>query len=166
VPPALLLRESPQQNFLLDLLDMIETLNHAAEPGAEPAPLRRLLRRRLQRWHARACADATGFAELDDEGRHRLRKRLKRLRYGIEFSAGLFDAERLRQGLKPLKQAQQVLGELNDLALALQACQAQLTQGPQAWFALAWFSARRDLLKQQALPMLQAFAAAPVAWKG
>ena len=165
VPPALLVRESPAQNFLLDLLGMIEALNDLPDPGAEPAPLRRLLRRRLRRWHARACVDAVGFAELDDEGRHRLRKRLKRLRYGIEFSAGLFDAERLRQGLKPLKQAQQLLGELNDLTLALQACQAQLTQGPQAWFALAWFSARRDLLKQQALPMLQAFAAAPVPWK-
>ena len=166
VLPALLVRESPAQNFLLDLLGMIEALNDLPDPGAEPAPLDRLLRRRLRRWHARACVDAVGFALLDDEGRHRLRKRLKRLRYGIEFSAGLFDAERLRQGLKPLKQAQQLLGELNDLTLALQACQAQLTQGPQAWFALAWFSARRDLLKEQALPMLQAFAAAPVPWKG
>ena len=122
------------------------------------------LRRRLQRWQTQVCADAARFAELDIEARHQLRKRLKRLRYGLEFYGQLSPARRLRNtALKPLQHAQQVLGELNDLALAIDASRADLADNPPAWFALGWLSARQQQLLSNALPVMQRLAAADAA---
>ncbi|MGS0754362.1 hypothetical protein ACVBEH_06335 [Roseateles sp. GG27B] len=72
-------------------------------------------------------------------------------------------ARRLRSALKPLQQAQQVLGELNDLALAINASRADLTGNPEAWFALGWLSARQQQLLDSALPVMQRLAAADAA---
>jgi CHAD domain-containing protein len=57
---------------------------------------------------------------LDPERRHKLRIRAKRLRYGLEFFAGLYedDRDRLQAMLKALKGLQDGLGVLNDLQVA------------------------------------------------
>ena len=182
VPPSLatatvveIVQAAPQQAMLAELARLIEQLaqplphlrrRKSAPPmPKEPpqTPLLALLRRRLQRWQTQVCADAARFAELDIEGRHQLRKRLKRLRYGLEFYSQLLPARRLRTALKPLQQAQQVLGELNDLALAIDASRAGLADNPQAWFALGWLSARQQQLLSNALPVMQRLAAADAA---
>jgi CHAD domain-containing protein len=171
-----IVQAAPQQAMLADLARLIEQLaqpaarlrRRKAAPHTAPnppktppqTPLPALLRRRLQRWHTQVCADAARFAELDIEARHQLRKRLKRLRYGLEFYSQLVPARRLRSTLKPLQQAQQVLGELNDLALAISVSRADLANNPQAWFALGWLSARQQQLLDSALPVMQRLAAA------
>ena len=170
-----IVQAAPQQAMLAELARLIEQLaqpvarlrrRKAASPTPQKppqTPLLALLRRRLQRWHTQVCADAARFAELDIEARHQLRKRLKRLRYGLEFYSQLSPARRLRTHLKPLQQAQQVLGELNDLALAIEASRAELAGNPQAWFALGWLSARQQQLLDSALPVMQRLAAADAA---
>ena len=57
---------------------------------------------------------------LDPERRHRLRIRAKRLRYALEFFAGLYedDQGRLQAMLKALRGLQEGLGVLNDLEVA------------------------------------------------
>jgi triphosphatase len=58
--------------------------------------------------------------ELDDEQRHRLRIRAKKLRYGIEFFTSVFPSkknkERREAALSALKDLQSGLGGLNDVA--------------------------------------------------
>jgi triphosphatase len=58
--------------------------------------------------------------KLDDEQRHELRIRAKKLRYGIEFFASVFPAEkneeRREAALSALKDIQSGLGGLNDIA--------------------------------------------------
>lgn len=173
-----IVQAAPQQAVLADLAQLIEQLAQPLPrlrrrksasptpkepPQAPQTPLLALLRRRLQRWQTQVCSDAARFAELDIEARHQLRKRLKRLRYGLEFYSQLVPARRLRSALKPLQQAQQVLGELNDLALAINASRADLTGNPEAWFALGWLSARQQQLLDSALPVMQRLAAADAA---
>jgi triphosphatase len=109
-----------------------------------PPDLRALAAQRLQVWHAQLRKDAKRFMQLDDEARHRVRKRLKRLRYAVEFSAALFPKARVERYLKQLERAQERLGEFNDLCVAIAACRLLATREPQAWFALGWLSARRD----------------------
>jgi inorganic triphosphatase YgiF len=53
-----------------------------------------------------------------NKGRHRLRVRIKRLRYAGEFFAPCFPAAQVTPYLKALRALQDVLGELNDLAVA------------------------------------------------
>jgi len=85
-------------------------------PGA--ARFRPLAAKRLRRWHERVIAPAEQFGRLGEAQRHALRKRAKRLRYAVEFCAALFEPKRVRRYLKQLSALQDVLGELNDLAVA------------------------------------------------
>jgi CHAD domain-containing protein len=50
--------------------------------------------------------------------RHRLRVRIKRLRYAAEFFAPAFPAQAVGAYLRPLRVLQELLGELNDIAVA------------------------------------------------
>jgi CHAD domain-containing protein len=58
------------------------------------------------------------LGELDAEGRHRARIRVKRLRYAIEFFAGLFPDQKARRLVATLGRLQDRLGQLNDIAVA------------------------------------------------
>lgn len=134
-------------------------------PPAKPARLRDLLANRLQRWHRAVLRDAARFDELDEPSRHLLRKRIKRLRYAAEFGASLFDAERVRRSLRPLRRVQERLGALNDVAVALQAFDALKATDPRAWFALGWLAARREELLAGAPPELRALAKRKAFWR-
>jgi len=135
----------------------------AAEP--EPQPLRKLLASRLHRWHAKVAAQGRHFAALDIPARHDLRKRGKRLRYGLSFAESLLPQARLRGYRKQLAQVQDLLGEINDLAMAKDYYQACVGTHPQAWFALGWISARLDKLIGEAQLAFDRLADTKPFWK-
>lgn len=64
----------------------------------------------------RACKYARNLSKLNDEGRHRLRIALKKLRYTAEFFAPLFAAEEIAPYLSELSKLQDQFGALNDVA--------------------------------------------------
>ena len=157
------LRGVGAQTFLLDLL----AAAHAEAPADDAAngELKALLARRLKRWHRQAARDAQGYAELDDEGRHRLRKRIKRLRYAVEFAASLFPRAAVRRYLRALRPLQDRLGAINDTVVGMAAFKAAHDHDPRAWFAVGWLAARRELLMADAKPDLRRFAKAGGFWK-
>ena len=161
--PAALLRTPTTQQLWLALLGL--GLGLEAEPGA-PSPLAAtalaLPLRRLQR---QVLRDARGFAALDDAARHRLRRRIKRLRYLVELSAGLWPAKPLARLLRRLKQAQAPLGDFNDTLVALAHCRGLAAADPRAWFAVGWLSARREALLPPCAAALARLAKAPVPWQ-
>ena len=112
-------------------------------PGPAAPSLRPLAAGRLQDWHRALRKAARRFPAMDDEARHRTRRRLKRLRYAVEFSAGLFPKDRVETYLERLREAQERLGEYNDLCVAIAHWEPLAATQPQAWFALGWLSARR-----------------------
>lgn len=59
------------------------------------------------------------IAKLDDEGLHRLRKSLKKLRYGVEFLAPLLREKDTKQYLHHCKVLLKRLGALNDAVVAV-----------------------------------------------
>ena len=122
-----------------------------------------LATQRLARLHKRVATDAARFAALDDEARHALRKRLKRLRYSLEFVAPLYARKPVSRYLAVLKPAQQALGNFNDLVVA----QAALRNAaePEA-FVLGWLAARREAVEAEAAKRLVALTKAPRFWKG
>jgi inorganic triphosphatase YgiF len=61
---------------------------------------------------------AAPLTQLSDEDRHRLRKRLKRLRYTAEFFSSLFPETESKPYLKRLGALQDCFGALNDFATA------------------------------------------------
>lgn len=116
---------------------------HQARP---PAPLPKRLASRLHRWHSKVAEQGLLFSALTLEDRHELRKRGKRLRYGLAFAESLLPAARLQAYRKHLSYVQDLLGEINDLAVARDYYRLQCETHPQAWFALGWIEARLDAL--------------------
>jgi CHAD domain-containing protein len=73
-----------------------------------------------RRWK-RVTKRAKRVDELEPEARHEVRIEIKKLRYGVEFFGSLFTGKRAKDRRKKvlalLEQFQEVLGELNDLAV-------------------------------------------------
>lgn len=134
-------------------------------PEPEQHNLRKQLARRLQRWHKKVVTEGTHFATLEIPARHELRKRGKRLRYSLAFAESLLPATKLRSYRKLLSHVQDVLGEINDLAVAHDHYQACTATHPQAWFALGWISARHDELAIEAQQAFNALARSKPFWK-
>jgi CHAD domain-containing protein len=109
-PAALiaLLRDRGVQQLLLALVGLVTGLS-ALAAAPEPPRLRPQLRRRLRRWLEPIQATDPALHELGEAQRHRLRRRIKRLRYALEFSAQLFDGTEAL--IAALGSAQQALGD-------------------------------------------------------
>jgi inorganic triphosphatase YgiF len=104
---------------------------------------------------------------LDPGQRHKLRIASKKLRYGVEFCAALFDGKRSRKRRKAflgaLKDLQSALGGLNDVAAREQLAAAVAAKRhangakPQRAFAAGWITAQEEA---RAKPLLKAAAKA------
>ncbi len=135
-----------------------------AQEGKPVGDARALAARRIKRLQRQLAKDAKAYAGLGDEQRHRARRRLKRLRYAIEFTASLFRAKKIRRYLDELKPAQDALGEYNDLVVAEQAFGRLVQTQPQAWFALGWLAAQRAQLLDRSQQRLKKWARQPGFW--
>jgi len=164
VDPCTVVRGEATQMLLLDLIAASLEPDAAIDAGLDDEPLAERLARRLKRWHKRAAADAVRYSELDDAQRHRLRKHIKRLRYAIEFSSGLFERKHVKRYLKPLRTLQERLGAISDVLVAIEALRATPERQARDWFALGWLSAHRAALIDQAAAALQAFAKTEGFW--
>lgn len=134
-------------------------------PEPDPHRLRKQLSRRLHRWHSKVADQGTQFATLDIPTRHELRKRGKRLRYSLAFAESLLPTAKLRGYRKLLSKVQDVLGEINDLAVAKDYYESCTATHPQAWFALGWISARLEELAVDAQKAFDALAQSKPFWR-
>jgi inorganic triphosphatase YgiF len=159
---AALVREPGFAALLLELLGFVAA---DAPPPESPGALDKLAAKRLQRLHERLADDAPHFCDLPDPLRHRARKRVKRLRYGLEFVAPLLRGKALARYLDALGDAQDALGAYNDLVVAHALFESSVAEHPQAWFALGWIAAKRPRVARDCERALKALAKAPRPWK-
>jgi len=105
--------------FLLHLMRLMEDAarNDQGTRRALSRPAVRFGRRALARQERKAVRRADGIKWSDPRARHRLRIMVKRLRYACEFFSGLLPARSTRRYLDRLEAVQDVLGELNDIAV-------------------------------------------------
>ncbi|MBC7604685.1 MAG: CYTH and CHAD domain-containing protein [Ramlibacter sp.] len=103
---------------------------------------------RLAKLHAAVTRDSKLFLRLDEERQHRVRKRLKRLRYTAEFAASLFGSHRAARYLDALKPLQEALGMYNDELGALAVHRERAKHDPDARFGEGWLAARRPFNAQ------------------
>jgi CHAD domain-containing protein len=122
----------------------------ASRGNAAPAPARknlcRFASRKIRRRHRRLLHDARGGAltDLSVEARHRIRIDAKRLRYAADFFSSLFNEKKVARYVDILGQIQNLLGEVNDNAIAMHLLDGLAPPGPFMDFAAAWFSARTE----------------------
>jgi len=105
------------RQLMLDLLAWTFAGNWQAKARAK-IPLQRFLKRRIDRIWSKV-AKSNHVAALSDAKRHKLRIRVKKLRYGLEF-ADVLQCGRTHKKtfMKALKQTQELLGSLHDIVTA------------------------------------------------
>jgi triphosphatase len=140
--PGSTVRSEEFTKLMLQLLGFASGQPGVAD-GAPERPIGALVEPTIRRLWKRLKSDAEGFEQLDDAHRHRIRKRMKRLRYSLEFMASLYPAAELKAGLKALQKTQSQLGRYNDLAVAERIFRAQIEHDAKAWFAVGWLAAQR-----------------------
>jgi triphosphatase len=164
-PPAQLLRETGVQQAMLALL----AASHAP-PGDWPASKPpgeavHYLRNRLSKLQAQARHAGRAFEHLPEEEQHRTRKRIKRLRYLAEFVGPLLGKRSaVKRFLKELAEAQDRLGEFQDLLVALPLYRAAAAREPGAWFAVGWITAERGTTTRACQQTLQGLGRAKPFW--
>jgi triphosphatase len=136
----------------------------AAAEAPPPASPRKILRERLAKLHQQVVRDGKRFESLEPAEQHRVRKRLKRLRYLGEFAAGLFDRRAARRYLERLEPVQDALGAHNDAAVAIAACRENAGHDGASWFAVGWLTARHPASARECAEALAEFAEAPPFW--
>jgi len=146
----------------------------AASPAAAPRrararrtsavdPLPRL-RRRLRRLLRQVTRNAAGYDALPFEAQHRLRKRLKRLRYAAQFLAPLGRPRAAQRWLAVAALAQDALGRHVDLVLAARRFEHAAQVDPRALFALQWLQARARRATRRAQRALRALRRCAAFW--
>lgn len=156
--PPDIVRFGPAQALLLGLFEWTQGEGQASQIDFR-------LVKKLKRLHKKVAADLSSFDTLDDSARHRLRKRAKRLRYGVEFASAMLDKREVRRYLDALKDLQDKLGAFVDTAVAMQAYQTQDSDDPQILFTLGWLAARKKALVAEMGPVAKAFRKAPAFWR-
>ena len=154
------LRSIDSVNLILALLQFV----HQPYATKQKTPLKKNIAKKLQKLHQQICKDADHFLELDIESQHRTRKRVKRLRYCIEFIASLYPGKELKNYLKDLKPAQESLGQFNDLNVAEAMFQDLVKRKQKVWFILGWIANEKKYILEQAQAHLDTYAKTDTFW--
>lgn len=111
------------RNILLDVAEWIEAGPWTVDKSLRDRRKRKVVDhavKMLDRVSKRIKKEGANLRALDAKERHKLRIKAKNLRYAVEFFAGLFggdkNAKRREAALSALKDLQDELGALNDLA--------------------------------------------------
>ena len=165
--PAVSVRTPAFQDVLLGLIGFVHRSapQVAGNDAVTHNTVKKVLRSRLKKLRSQALKQGEKFTELNDTDQHRVRKRLKRLRYLSEFSAPFFKAGKVNAFIDALKPAQDALGLYNDELMALQAYRSLAIDDPRAWFGVGWLAARRMPNAKHCLQEIEAFASAQAFWK-
>jgi inorganic triphosphatase YgiF len=130
-------RDGAFQDALLVLLARAEALR-----GKGGGPVRRRLRPRLEQLFEDVVEDGRRLTALGPRRQHRVRKRLKRLRYLTEFVAPLFPGGRVKAFVAAMKPAQDALGASNDSRVGAAVYARQARRDPRARFGAEWLAAQ------------------------
>jgi len=162
---------------------MLAIIGWLARPEPEHAPESEqdlsLVHERIALWRAAADKQLKRFDRLDAEGRHHLRRRLRRLRLAMELAfavPGGSEGRRLSKKaleargkfLERVHEAAQKLGSLNDLEIGLSQAREELAlamassdvpAAARAGFSLGWLRPRQKQALEKAAKAARAIPA-------
>jgi inorganic triphosphatase YgiF len=155
LPPGDLIRNAEMQQWMLELLSVeLQGLGEVTEGEWS------LVLPVVRGWIRQCRKEALRFESFDFEQRHRLRKRLKRLRYALEFIESELPSKCYKRYSKALTNVLNDLGEYNDLRVAIEAYRGISELDPRAWFAIGWLMAQLPKAERRCIKALAAFHAA------
>lgn len=164
--PSHIIRSSAHQIWMLRLIEVCEAPSLPG-PAAESVSenLATELTRTLEAGWRSIRRKLRRFDALADEDRHRLRRQLKRLRYGIDFCAALLPNQKTRRMTRALARAQDALGKYNDAVIALATYRTHAESDPRAWFAAGWIAGQLPEHLTRCRHALDRLAGMPRPWE-
>jgi triphosphatase len=144
IDPAVIVRHGPLQDTLLSLLRWGLDDHACATSPVSPEDARAHVKERLARLHRQVDKSGRRFPDLAPQEQHRVRKRLKRLRYVAELVSSWWPRKAVRRYLKRLTTAQDALGHHNDVVVAADRFRADAECEPASYFAAGYLLAHRD----------------------
>lgn len=133
------------QRVLIEVAAALDRRADEASPLPSRGALKRHVAERLGRLRKRIDRDAGRFAALETERQHAVRKRLKRLRYLGDLSAGiLFEPKSIERYNERWKKAQDALGRYNDERVVHAMYEELAATRPEATAAAQWLGATQD----------------------
>ena len=134
-----------------------------ALPESTEPPLKTFARSCLGKRARRVSQLAKKAHQADAAARHRLRVALKRLRYALEFFAPLFPGRGMQRYHLAATRLQDLLGQMNDLAVATQFTDEALPDG-KGRFIDDWLAERNERMLQKLGKSLADFLQLEAPW--
>ena len=158
--PALIIRERKIQSWFLELItrDLQCPEQNSKSHWSAILPI-------IIKWQKKCAKRAKNFTSLTVEERHELRKKMKQLRYSLEFIESECKSTKFRHFSKVLARAQNELGMYNDLQVALENYRTIVTHDPAAWFAVGWLIAQLSDCEVRCTKVLSDFTETDVPWR-
>ena len=121
----------------------------------------------LERDLRRVMKQGEAFAELSDEDRHKLRIRIKELRYALDFFASLYLAPAVKAYLGALSALQDCIGIMNDITVARRLLdETQLTSASAARQVIeGWYGCRLETQERQFAAIWRRFTECERPWQ-
>ena len=159
--PDALIKSQDVQLFFISVLGIII---EAEKNNVNLKYFKPLILKELDKIHKDTKKTANTFMMVSDDERHRLRKKLKRLRYALEFFKDLCHAGRYKEFLKKLEGVSDALGQYNDICVALEKIQSLVEQDRNVFFAQGWLKAEQARVLVLSNKELKTFYADKKAW--
>ena len=135
--------------LMIDAAAWVETGDWLAREAAA-GPIKPFARRALKRRRGKVAARGAVARHGDDTARHQLRIEAKKLRYALEALPGVGGEGRLGRDLRHVRNLQEALGALNDIA-AIAPLVATLRLPPDAAFTAGELAGLRSAERPQLL---------------
>lgn len=155
VPPAPAVKTPPPGDAAADEVPPAEPAKPVAAGALQGGGLARAVQAQLEPLWRQVRKGAARFEAASAEEQHRLRKRIKRLRYALESAEPVLKRKPTEACLKSLRRALQALGDLNDLQVAEGLYRELAAQDPRAWFAVGYLAGQRAGLNAKAARALK-----------
>jgi inorganic triphosphatase YgiF len=152
------------KNFQLFCLSIIELSLIQEKIPPETKRLKPLLIQELDKLHKDTKKIAPIFMEIADERRHKLRKRLKHLRYTLEFFVDFCYQGKYKAYLRSLAKVLDALGRYNDICVAIEKSQDRLSMDNNILFAMGWLKAEQTRTCLECANAIKAFSAIKKIW--
>lgn len=156
---------APRQPGDADPAAGADAMPQGGQGGLPHAQALAQLKARIGTLHAGLVRAGKRYRALSAEQRHNVRKRLKRQRYLIEFTADLLGSKQVARYLQLLRPAQDALGAYNDEVVALATWRQRVDADPRAWFGVGWFTAREPAHVEACRRALRQLRLAPRFWE-
>ena len=159
--PSTFLRAKPFQELLLAIIALG---NHNAESSLPNSLLKKRIIAMLDSTFRDTKKQAAHFKTIDDLKRHRLRKKLKFLRYSLEFFGDFCQRNKRSKYLKVMATALESLGNYNDICVAIHELGPSVEKHSQHWFAMGWLSAEQNRVREQSNENLKSLYSLKKIW--